>query len=262
VVGSFWRHRRLALQLARRDVLARYRGSSLGLAWALASPLLMLAVFTFVFSVVFESRWDVALESRAEFALLLFAGLLVFWLFSDCANRAPGLLLENASYVKRVVFPLEILPWVALLGALFHTAVSAAVLLAAYALWIGLPPWTVAWVPLLFLPLALMVLGLSWFLASVGIYLRDVKQIVPVAVLMVMFLSPVFYPLSAVPPAFRPAILANPLTWIIESVRGALFFGRAPGLGAVALATAAGWLVAWAGLLWFAKTRKGFADVV
>lgn len=262
VVTSFWRHRHLIFSLAKRDVLGRYRGSSLGLLWALLSPVLQLATFTFVFGTIFESRWDVELRSKGEFALLLFAGLVVFFFFADCINRAPGLVFENVSYVKRVVFPLEILPWVASLSGLFQAALNTLVLLAAYLLVVGLPPWTALAIPLLFVPLTLVVTGLSWFLASIGVYLRDVRQFVPVLTTLVMFLCPIFYPLAAVPESFRHWIGLNPLAWIVEQTRGALFFARAPSPAGLVVATAVGWTVAWLGLAWFARTRRGFADVV
>jgi lipopolysaccharide transport system permease protein len=262
VFTSFWRHRHLILRLTRREVQAKYRGSLLGLLWALLSPLLLLAVFTFIFSTVFEMRWDVEIRSRSDFALLLFSGLICFWLFSECVSRAPELVFENVSYVKRVVFPLEVLPWVALLSGVFHAALSSLVLLAAYVVWLGTPPWTAALVPILFLPLLLVIMGLSWFLASLGVFLRDTKQIVPVVVTMLMFLSPIFYPLSAIPESFQGFVQLNPLAYIIEEIRAALFYGRLPAWLPFGLAAASGWLVAWLGLVWFQITRKGFADVV
>jgi len=262
VFETAWRRRGLVFELARRDVASRYRGSFLGVLWALLSPFLTLAVFTFVFTTIFESRWGVAVGSRWDFALLLFAGLIVFWFFADCVNRAPGLMFENASYVKRVVFPLEILPWVAVLNGLFHAALSAIVLGVASVVAKGALPWTAVATPLLFLPLVLWVLGLSWLLASMGVFLRDLKQIVPVVVTLLLFLSPIFYPLSAVPDWFRAYIELNPMAWVIEQVRGGLFFGRLPSWQSFAIAMVSGWLVAWLGLVWFQKTRKGFADVV
>lgn len=262
VFGSFWRHRHLVVSLARRDILARYRGSTLGVLWALLSPMLQLATFTFVFGTIFESRWDTVLRSKSEFALLLFAGLIAFFYFSDCINRAPALVLDNEAYVKRVVFPLEVLPWVSALSALFQASINALVLLAAYLLVLGIPPWTALLVPLLVVPLTLVIMGFSWLLASLGVYLRDVRQLVPVLTTLVMFLCPIFYPLSAVPEPFRRAIVLNPLTWVVDQIRGALFFGRVPDPVGLVIAVAAGWGVAWLGLAWFARTRRGFADVV
>jgi len=262
VFTSFWNDRSLIFKLAKREVQARYRGSLLGMAWALLNPLLSLAVFTFVFSTVFQSRWDVPVESKADFALLLFAGLIVFWFFSDCVSRAPALMLENGTYIKRVVFPLEILPWVVILSSLFHTALSTAVLMGAYLLVAGPPPSTALLLPLVFVPMILFVVGLCWFLASAGVYLSDLKQIVPVLVMLMLFVSPIFYPISATPEWFRFYVNLNPLAQIIEEARGALFYARPPSWPLLALFTLAGWAVAWLGLVWFQLTRKGFADVI
>ena len=262
VFSSFWTHRHLLLALVRRDILSRYRGSFLGLAWAFLSPIALLMTFTFVFGTIFESRWDVELASKIQFALLLFAGLIAFWFFSDCVSRAPGIVLENSSYVKRVRFPLEILPWVIVLSALFQAALNSLVLLGAYVVVLGVPSATAWATPVLLVPLLLATLGISWLFASVGVYVRDLRQFVPVLTTLMMFLAPLFYPLSAVPEGFRRIILLNPLSWVVESIRGALFFGQLPDLGHLLVVTLCGWLMAWFGLLWFRGTRKGFADVV
>lgn len=262
VFTTCFRHRALVLELAKRDVKTRYRGSLLGVVWAFLSPLLMLVVFTFVFSTIFESRWNLELRSRWDFALLLFSGLIPFWFFSECVSRAPELMFQNASYVKRVVFPLEVLPWVTALSGLFHTLLSGLVLLFAYSLLIGIPPWTLVLAPLIFLPLLLMVLGISWLLASMGVFFRDLRQIVPVIVMLFMFLSPIFYPAAALPEWFRFYIELNPLAAIIEQLRGLLFFDRLPDWRGLGISMGVSWLVAWLGLWWFEKTRGGFADVV
>ncbi|WP_431857381.1 ABC transporter permease [Azospirillum sp.] len=257
-----WRHRSLILRLARREIDARYRGSVLGIVWAVINPLLMLAVYTFVFTVVFQARWGAAGTGSVEFALLLFSGLVLFTVFSDGVNRAPGLLLENVSYIKKVVFPLEILPLVTLVVALFNAAIGFAILLVFYAAALGLPPLTVLLLPLVLLPLCLMTLGISWFLASAGVFLRDIRQVVGVAVTVLMFLSPIFYPLTAVPERFRGLIHLNPLTPILEQSKDLLFWGRVPAPLEWGVATLAAWGVAWLGYAWFMKTRRGFADVV
>ena len=161
--------RHLIFTLVRREVAARYRGAMLGNLWALFTPLFMLAVYTFIFSVVFKARWSGGSDSRSEFALVLFAGLMVFNLFAECFNRAPRLILDNVNYVKKVVFPLEILPWVALGSALVNLGISLLVWLAFYGVAFGVPPVTVLLFPLMILPLLLLVLGLSWALAALGV---------------------------------------------------------------------------------------------
>jgi lipopolysaccharide transport system permease protein len=262
MAGSLWRHRSLVVSLVKRDVIGRYRGSVMGILWSFFHPVLMLAVYTFVFSVVFKARWNTGSDSKLEFALVLFAGLLVFNLFSECVNRAPSLVVANVNYVKKVVFPLEILPWVALGSGLFHMAVSFGVWLLFYLAFFGTPQPTTLLLPLLLLPLVLFTMGACWFLAALGVYLRDVSQIIGLVTTTLMFLSPIFYPLSSLPAEYRPLFNLNPLTLAIEEVRGVLIWGQVPAatdLGVYTLAAAA---IAWLGFAWFQKTRKGFADVL
>ena len=257
-----WRHRTLIDRLARREISAKYRGAILGPLWSLLTPLMMLAVYTFLFSVVFQSRWGGGGGGRGEFALLFFSGLIIFTILSEPMLRAPTLMLENVSYIKKVVFPLEIMPWVCLEVALFNGAVSFAVLILFYLLVFGLPPVTALLLPLVLLPLCLATLGITWFLASVGVFLRDIRQLVGAATTALMFLSPIFYPVTAVPESYRWLLFANPLTVTLEASKDVLFWGRLPDLGLLAVCLALSWLVAWLGYAWFMKTRKAFADVV
>ena len=261
-VTVIWQHRRLIWRLARRELEARYRGSLLGVGWAVLTPLMMLAVYTFVFRAVFKARWDTGSGGNGEFALLLFAGFIVFNLFAECLTRAPGLLLENVSYIKKVIFPLEILPVVCLVSALFTAGIGFVILIVFYAPVFGWPPFTVLLCPLVLVPLSLITLGVSWFLASVGLFLRDVRQLIGVIVTMLMFLSPLFYPVSAIPPSFRSFMWLNPMTPILEEWRGLLFWGRLPDWSEWGGLMAGSLLVAWLGYAWFMKTRRGFADVV
>lgn len=263
VFSSLWRHRRLVLQLTRRDVLGRYRGSYLGLAWSLLSPLLMLGVYTVVFGIVFKARWMASTSgSVAEFGVVLFTGLFVFALFSECVNRAPSLVLNRANFVKRVVFPLEILPWVALASSLFHAVITLLVLLMAGFLVYGSVPATSPLIVIVLLPLVLFTLGISWMLAAVGVYVRDVAQTVGVITAALMFLSPVFYPVAAVPPGMRSFMAFNPLTIIIEQARDVLIWGKAPDYWALTPYLAGSLVVAWLGLVAFQRARVGFADVL
>lgn len=266
LLRSLWQHRALVMQMARREVVGRYRGSVLGLAWSFFNPVLMLAVYTFVFSVVFKARWGGTVstveESRTEFAIVLFVGMIVHGLFSEVLNRAPGLILVNQNFVKRVVFPLEILPVVSLVAALFHGLVSLAVLLAAFVLANGYLHWTALMAPLVLLPLVVLTLGLAWMLSSLGVFLRDVGQTIGLVTTVLMFLAPVFYPVQALPQAFRPWMMANPLTFIIEQMRDVLVWGRLPHWSGLAWYSLIAGVVAWLGFAWFQKTRKGFADVL
>lgn len=260
---NLWRHRYLTLQLARREVVGRYRGSVMGLAWSFFNPLIMLTIYTFVFSVVFKTKWGVETEGgQAAFAVILFAGMIVHGLFAEVLNRAPSLILQNANYVKRVIFPLEVLPLTTLISALFHTLISVAVLLLAIIVLHGQMHWTAIFVPVVLLPLIMFSLGVAWFLAAIGVYVRDVGQVMGVVATILLFVSPVFFPLSAIPPAFQKFILLNPLTFIIEQVRAVLLFGQLPNFVGLGVYFTASMLAMWLGFVWFQKMRKGFADVL
>ncbi|QRX81007.1 ABC transporter permease [Glaciimonas sp. PAMC28666] len=261
---SLWRNRQLIVRMTRREVVGRYKGSAMGMAWSFFNPVFMLVVYTFVFSEIFKSRWGGvgANDSKTEFAVVLFVGMIVLNLFSEVINRAPGLILSNVNYVKKVVFPLEILPVISTGAALFHGLVSLGVLLGAFVIFNGYLHWTTIFIPLVLLPLVILTTGLSWMLASLGVFLRDVGQTVAIITTVLMFLSPVFYPVTAVPERFRPFIMANPLTFIIEQAREVLIWGHLPNFVGLSVYTLAAFVVAWIGYAWFQKTRKGFSDVL
>ncbi|EYC50344.1 ABC transporter permease [Hylemonella gracilis str. Niagara R] len=263
MLASLWRYRQLAMQMSKRDAIGRYRGSIMGLAWSFFNPLLMLVIYTIVFSGIFKSRWGVDTnESRADFALLLFVGMIVHGLFAECVNRAPTLILHNVNYVKKVVFPLDIIPWTALAAALFHAAISMLVLLLVQLILRQALPWTVVLLPVVVLPLILGVMGMSWLLASLGVYVRDVGQVTGVFSTVMLFISGVFFPISALPPAYQFWVRINPLAVVIEQCREILIFGRLPNMLTWSILLVAGLLLAWLGFAWFQKTRKGFADVL
>jgi len=234
----------------------------MGIMWSLFNPLLMLAIYTFVFSIVFKARWHEGSTSKAEFALLLFAGLIVFNLFAECINKAPSLILSNGNYVKKVIFPLEILPWAAFGSALFHALISTGVWLAAYIAIFGKLHATMILFPLVMVPLALLTLGASWLLASLGVYLRDVAQFIGIVTAVLMFMSPVFYPIIALPAKYQSILLLNPIATTIEQVRQVLYWGQVPDLTTYSIYLFTTAVAAWLGFAWFQKTRKGFADVI
>ena len=223
----------------------------------------MLTVYTFVFSVVFKARWGGNVDGgKAQFAMLLFSGMIVHSLFADVLNQAPALIKNHTNYVKKVVFPLEILPVVSLGSTLFHATVSLMVLLVAMLLSHGFIHWTVVFLPVVWLPLLMAALGFAWILASLGVFLRDVGQVINIVTLVLLFLAPVFYPLQAIPEKYRFLILLNPLTFMIAQSREVLIWGKTPnwfGLGVYALCAV---FLLWLGFWWFQKTRKGFADVL
>ena len=235
----------------------------MGLLWSFINPILMLGVYTFVFSIVFQAKWNVNIEvSKPSFALILFVGLIVHSLLAEVLIRAPSLILTNINYVKKVIFPLEILPVVSLLSALFHALVSLIVLLFVLIILNEEFFWTAFLIPVVLFPLTILILGFAWILASLGVYLRDISQVIGVLTSILLFLAPVFFPLSAIPKEYHPVILANPLTFIIEQAREVLIFGHLPnwiGLGIYFLISIT---ITWLGYFWFQKTRKGFSDVL
>lgn len=252
--------------MIKREVIGRYRGSFLGLLWTFVNPILMLAIYTFVFGVVFKIRLDPQstdiYDDKFAFALLLFTGLILFNLFSECLSRSPGLVLANVNYVKKVIFPLEILPLVSLGSALFHAGTSFLVLVT-FMLVIDHPiHWTLICLPIIVLPLLLLILGLSWMLASIGVYVRDIGQFIGLILTMLLFLSPIFYPASALPESVRDYLFLNPLSFVIEQARAATLYGQLPDWSGLVIYYMLAAIVSWAGLMWFMKTRKGFADVL
>lgn len=262
VFTSLLSHWNLIRQLTKREIASRYRGSLLGVLWSLAHPIMMLMVYAFVFRIVFKASWNHGGEGNSEFVITLFTGLIVCAVFNECVNRAPTLILNHVSYVKKIVFPLEILPWVSLGEAFLNMGVSMAVLLVFY-ISCQLPlHWTATMLPLLVIPLALYALGMSWFLASVGVFVRDVGHATTILTNLMLFLAPVFYPLSSLPDAYRPFMYLNPLTFVVEQSRNVLIMGRMPSWEWVVIYFLCGAVVAWLGLAWFQRTRKGFADVL
>lgn len=261
---SVWRNRSLIFQLTKREVLGRYRGSVAGLGWSFLHPVLMLAIYTFVFSQVFHARWPGLAEhqSTADFALVLFVGMIVHGIFAECINRAPGLILSNVNYVKKVVFPLEILPCVAMGSAVFHGGISVLVILSAQMLLHESLPWTAIMFPLVLLPLLCATMGTAWFLSALGVYVRDIVQATGIVTTILLFISPVFFPVSAVPPQFQLWLNLNPLTFVIEAGRNSLIFGRVFDWMGWTCYLIASLAVACAGFWWFQKTRRGFADVI
>lgn len=235
----------------------------MGVMWSFLNPLFLLLVYTFVFSVVFKAKWGTDLnESKSQFAILLFVGMIIHGLLAETLNRAPTLILANVAYVKKIIFPLEILPVVAIGVALFHAFVSVVILLCAFLLTHGYLQWTVVLLPLVVLPLVVLTLGVAWLLASLGVFLRDVAHPVSLLTTVLLFASPVFYPISALPEFVRPWLLLNPLTFILEQARAVLIFGQTPNWGGLAIYMAVAMAIAWTGYAWFQKTRKGFANVL
>jgi len=256
------KHAALVGQFARRAVQARYRQSWLGTAWLALTPLLMLGIYTLVFRHVFKVRWSGVDESNLSFALRLYAGLAVFNFFAECINRAPGLVLAEPHLVKKVVFPLEILPWVNILAASVQLGMALLILLLLGGWDQGRWHLSVLALPLVWLPLLPLVLGLSWILAGIGAYVRDTEQVVAMLMSLLLFLSPIFFPLEALPAPWQAWMNLNPLAPVMTGTRSVLLLGQWPDwwqLGGVFLGCS---LLATAGAAFFQHVRKGFSDVV
>lgn len=259
---SLWMHRALIQRLAWRDILVRYQGSAGGLLWALMTPILLLSVYTAVFSGIFQARWGQS-GGPVEYALQLFVGLTIHGVAAECLNRAPALMASNASYVKRVVFPLQILPMVNLLSALFHFLISFLVLVVFYTVVKHhVPLMGLVYFPFIIAPYIVLLAGISYLLAGLGVYLRDIGQVMGLITTILLFLSPVFYPASMLPPRLQTIFMLNPLTLIIEQSRAVLLDGLTPRWDLIGLYAAGAAVVFIAGFWAFQKMRKGFADVL
>ncbi|MFT4436967.1 ABC transporter permease [Caballeronia sp. 15715] len=263
MLKSLTQHRHLLRDLVKRDFIGRYKGSMLGVVWSLFNPLFMLAIYTFVFSVAFKARWGGhSDESKVAFAIVLFSGIIVHTFFAECLNRSPGLITGHANYVTKVVFPLEMLPWMALLSAFLHFLVSFAALIGFCLISGATLHIEGLLIPLALFPLVLMILGLSWILASLGVYLRDLSQVIGMLVTISMFLAPVFYPIESLPKAYQGFLIWNPITLPVIQVRNLLLWGKSFEWQAWSISLLAGLVVFQTGYWWFQKSRRGFADVV
>lgn len=261
--ASIIEHRDLIQRLAAREFGQRFRGSTLGLGWAVLTPLLTAAIFTFVFSSIFQARWGVAGPSGPfDFAVIFLAGLAVHTIFAESLNRAPILVVGNAGYVTKVVFPLEILPVVSLVSALANAAIWLAVVMLGNLIFNGVIQLTSLLLPLVLLPYLIFIVALGLLVAACGVFIRDLSQVVGLLVTASMFLTPIFYPIQAVPPRFQTLMWLNPLTFVVEQVRAVLIFGRWPDFGGLALYSIAA-LAFLAVAFWvFQRLRPGFADVL
>lgn len=254
--------REIVYTLARQRLVRRFRGSILGVVWLLLAPAITLALYTLVFGVMLKSRWRVEDDGTAEYALMLYLGLCLFWFFSEILNEAPSLILNHATYVKKVVFPTECLLWVLVAHGLFLSALRVAIFLAA-CLWMqgSLPPTALA-LPLVWIPLSLYAAGIGWLLASVGAVLRDVGEIVALALMGLFFMSPVLYPIEMIPSSVHWLVAINPLTIPVEQARELAYFGTVPDPMEWLIQLGASLLVARLGLWLFNRSKRVFGDVV
>jgi len=261
MLPTLWRHRALVAELTRREFSGRYRGSFGGVVWSFVQPLFLLAVYTVAFGVILKARWGFA-GGTASYALMVFAGLIVFNAVSECLVKAPHLVTANPNYVKKVVFPLELLPWVMAFTVLLHALLGLAVWLLGYAVLYGVPKPTAILAPLVLACLAPLLLGLGWLLSAIGVAVRDVSQLTNLVSHALLFLTPIFYGVEAAPPLVQALLLLNPLTFVVEDLRLVLYYGELPAWRPLAMYFAFSSAFAWGALLVFRRLRPGFADMV
>lgn len=261
-VSAFGVHRAITRAMTEREILSRYRGAALGMLWSLLTPLFMLVVYTFAFGYVLKSRWPGAPQGTADFALILFLGLIVHGLLAECLTRAPALIIGNANLVKKVVFPLEVLPWTAVLSATFNALANIVVFCGLYTLMRGLPPVTILLVPLVLAPLLIVSVGVVWLVSAIGVYARDIGQAVGAIATAMLFLSSAIVPVTSLPPRLQLMFMLNPLTFIIDQMREVAYWGRAPNWAGLGVYTVCAVLFAVLACRAFQTMRRGFADVV
>jgi lipopolysaccharide transport system permease protein len=263
LIRNLWRHRELIFQFTLREIQGRYKGSFLGLFWSFVTPLVLLCTYTFVFGIGFRARWQgMGRGNLAEYALVLFAGITAFNIFSDSALRASNTIIAVPNYVKKVVFPLEVLPLSIVGAALFQAFMSIVVLLAGTLIVIGRIPWTFLLTPFVLLPLFLLTMGATWFLAGFGVFVRDIGYAVNLIVQVLFFLTPIIYPLEMLHDPYRTALKFNPLTSMIEDFRRVMIWGQFPGWRGYAVLCLMSCFFMLLGYAWFMKTKRGFADVL
>lgn len=259
--ATLWRHRNLVLELTKREFSGRYRGSFGGIFWSFAQPLFLLTVYTVAFGVILKSRWG-GTGSTADYALMLFAGLIVFNAFSEVLSRSSTLVTGNPNFVKKVVFPLELLPVITVATALIHALIGMTVWLLGYAILFGTPKSTAVLFPLILACFVPVLLGLGWLLSAVGVVVKDISQLTSMLNHTLLFLTPIFYSIEAAPPVLQNLLMLNPPTFVVEQFRLVLFYGQMPSMSGLAVYFALASLFSWGSLVLFRRLRPTFADLV
>jgi len=262
IISALTRHRSLTRELSKRDVLGRYRGSSFGLLWSLISPFLTLSIYTFAFGSILKSRWPQTSNGSASFAMILFVGLIVHGFFAECLSRSATLITDNANFVKRVIFPLEILPWSMAAGAIFHSLMNILVFIALHYFIDGRVSVLVFLFPVVMIPLVLLAIGIGWIFAALGVYFRDISQVTGVISTAMFFLSSAMVPISALPVAYQSLFKLNPITFIIDQAREVALWGHLPDWFGLFEYSLVAIVVMILGFGMFQVARRGFADVL
>ena len=262
ILTSLVKHRFVIGQLSRRAILGRYRGTVLGLFWSLFTPLVMLGVYTFVFGKVLEVRWPDQGGGSLEFAAILFSGMIIHGVLAECLTQASTLIASNPQYVKKVVFPLEALPWVTVISAFFQGLISTGVLVAYVWIVNEKLTWHVILFPLPLFSLTLVCIGIGWLIAATAVFLKDIAQVTGILSTILFFMAPILYPKTALPEGFQNILYLNPITFVIEQFRSVVLWGEMPDWSGLGIYTAVALIFCWGSLVWFQRSRRGFADVL
>jgi lipopolysaccharide transport system permease protein len=259
--GTLWQHRSLVLELTKREFSGRYRGSFGGVLWSFIQPLFLLAVYTMAFGVILQARWGDS-DSTIDYALMLFAGLIVFNAFSEVLTKSALLITANPNFVKKVVFPLDLLPVIAVATAIIHAFISIMVWFLGYMVLFGTPVASVILFPLIFICFLPMLLGLGWLLSALGVFVKDIGQLTSMLSHTLLFLTPIFYSIDIAPPALQRLLMLNPLTFIVEQFRLVIFNGQLPDWTGLLVYFVLASIFAWVSLTLFRRLRPNFADMV
>lgn len=261
MIQSLWQHHSLVFELTKREFSSRYRGSMGDWVWSFAQPLFLLAVYTIAFGVILKARWGFS-GSTTDYALMLFAGLIIFNTFSECLIKSPMLITNNPNFVKKVVFPLELLPFITVLTAMTHACIAITVWFLGYIVLIGAPKLTALFFPIILICFSPLLLGVGWLLAALGVIARDITQLTTMLNHTLLFLTPIFYSIEAAPPILQKLLMINPLSFIVEQFRLILFYGQMPSFKGLAVYFILSSLFAWGSLILFRRLRPSFADLV
>jgi lipopolysaccharide transport system permease protein len=257
IVRTLVAHRRLLAQLSKTSLSSNHRGSLLGRAWVVLDPLIMLAVYGFVFGMIFASR-----GGRSDFVLGLYGGMLAYQIFSAAAVASASVVPASRNYVKQLVFPVEILPASTVGGVIIPSLIGFALLLIALLIVKQAIPWTAVLLPIIVLPVVLIALGSAWLFGALGVYVPDVRRIVALVAQVGFFITPIIWPIEQFPKDWAWVVHLNPLTAVVEGVRAVTLKGIQPDWSALGWSALFGLVLCQVGYAFFMKTKRGFADVL
>lgn len=262
MIRTIIKNRYLLGQLTKKDIELKYKDSVLGMLWSVIVPILMIVIYTFVFSVVFRPQWISDTGSKFEFSLIMYCGLVAFNMLSDVMARSSGLIAANANYVKKVIFPLELLSVVITLTALFNSFISLIVLVIAKFILTHTVSVTLPLVVVVYIPLVIFTVGVSLMLSAMSVYLKDIASVISVVITVLMYVSPVFFSLESVPESYRIICEINPMTYMIENFRNVVLYGTMPNWLYLVISFVIAIVMAWLGGTIFRRAKEGFADVL